>query len=325
MKRTTRISREQLRAGVLILVALAVLVIAVLKLGQAAKLFGARYTLVAFVPNVNGLRQGGSVTIAGQLAGSIERIDFLPADADTTRNLRITVSVDRALRAQVREDSYVQIRPLGLLGDNYFDISPGTTRYAVLQPGDTLPVRPSVDYQEVIGRAAGAMNDLVALARDLRQVTGRLVRGEGTAGQLLTNATLYDQLSATLTRLDATLARVDGSSGTVGRLLDDPTLYDRLVAVTGSLDSVLRQAQAPTSTVGRLLSDDSLYATMLQTTRRADSVLGLMTGGNGVANRLLTDQQLYDKLNKTLTDLNGILADLRRNPGKYTKGLIEVF
>lgn len=325
MKRPTFISREQLRSGALILVALVIVAVAAYKLGKAAKLFGSRYTLVAFVPNANGLRQGGSVTIAGQLAGSIERIDFLPPDADTTRNLRITVSVDRSLRAQVRGNSYVQIRPLGLLGDNYFDIVPGTLRYAVLQPGDTLPVRPSVDYQEVIGKAAGAMADLVALARDLREITGGLVRGDGTVGQLLTNRTLYDQLSGTLTRLDAVLARVDRSNGTVARLLDDPTLYTRLVAVTGSLDSLLRQAQAPGGTVGRLLSDDTLYTSLVRTTTRADSVLTLMTGGNGVAARLLTDQQLYDKLNKTLTDLNGILADLRRDPGKYTKGLIEIF
>jgi hypothetical protein len=40
---------------------------------------------------------------------------------------------------------------------------------------------------------------------------------------------------------------------------------------------------------------------------------------------MLTDQQLYDRLNKTLTDLNEILEDLRRNPGKYTKGLVKVF
>ena len=43
------------------------------------------------------------------------------------------------------------------------------------------------------------------------------------------------------------------------------------------------------------------------------------------AAKLLNDQEVYDKLNKTLTDLNEILADVRRNPGKYTKGLIKVF
>ena len=44
-----------------------------------------------------------------------------------------------------------------------------------------------------------------------------------------------------------------------------------------------------------------------------------------LAARILTDQQLYDQLNKTLTDLNAILDDLRTNPRKYTKGMIRIF
>jgi hypothetical protein len=39
----------------------------------------------------------------------------------------------------------------------------------------------------------------------------------------------------------------------------------------------------------------------------------------------LSDQQLYEQLTKTITDLNAILADVRQNPRKYTKGMIKVF
>jgi phospholipid/cholesterol/gamma-HCH transport system substrate-binding protein len=50
-----------------------------------------------------------------------------------------------------------------------------------------------------------------------------------------------------------------------------------------------------------------------------------LTHGNGLASKLLTDQTLYDQLNKAVTDLNDILADVKRNPRKYTKGLVKVF
>ena len=74
MKRSSYITWDQLKVGVLILVALLILAVAVLKLGQAGNLFGKRYRLVAFVANASGLRAGGPVTVAGQLAGSIEEI-----------------------------------------------------------------------------------------------------------------------------------------------------------------------------------------------------------------------------------------------------------
>jgi phospholipid/cholesterol/gamma-HCH transport system substrate-binding protein len=47
--------------------------------------------------------------------------------------------------------------------------------------------------------------------------------------------------------------------------------------------------------------------------------------GDGFAAKMLKDQQLYEQLTKTITDLNAILADVRQNPRKYTKGMIKVF
>ncbi len=138
MKRASFITWEQLKVGALIVVALAILSIAAVRLGQAANLFTKRYDLVAFLPNANGLREGGQVTVAGQLAGTIKKIDFLPPDADTTRNLRVTLQVDQQLSDQIRADSKAKVRTQGLLGDKVLDISPGTPRYDRLKAGDTI-------------------------------------------------------------------------------------------------------------------------------------------------------------------------------------------
>src|SRR5258705_13729553 len=132
MKRSSYITWDQLKVGVLILVALTILGVAILKLGQAGNLFGKRYTLVSFVANASGLRVGGPVTVAGQLAGSIKEIKFLPPDADTTRNLKLIVEVNYSLREQVRQDSRAKIKTLGLLGDKVYDITVGTPRYRIL-------------------------------------------------------------------------------------------------------------------------------------------------------------------------------------------------
>ena len=43
------------------------------------------------------------------------------------------------------------------------------------------------------------------------------------------------------------------------------------------------------------------------------------------ANALLKNEALYEQLTKTVTDLNAILEDVRKNPRKYTKGIISVF
>lgn len=325
MKRATFITWEQLKVGLMILVALAILTIAVFKLGEAANLFSKRYRLVALLPSANGLRVGGSVTVAGQLAGTVSRIDFLPPDGDTTRNLRVEVEIDQALREQVREDSRARLRTLGLLGDKILDISPGTPRYAVLPPNDTLQVEAALDYETVLLQASGAVTDMVSLTHDLRGITGGLARGEGTVGQLLTNRSLYDALNGTLARTNALVARLQSPDGSLGKLLDDPALYQNLNGMISSVDTLVRQMRAQNGTLGKLLTDDSLYTHLVGITSGADSLVRQLTRGNGFASKLINDQQLYEQLVKTITDLNAILADVRTNPRKYTKGMITVF
>lgn len=324
MKRSAYITWDQLKVGSIILVALLIMTLAMYKLGQAANLFSNRYELVTFLKDAAGLRQGGSVTISGQLAGVVKEIELLPVDADTTRNVRVIFEVNEELQDLVRGDSRARLRTMGLLGDKVLEVSVGTARNSVLAEGDTVPSEPTLDYEAIIAQAGGAVDDVIALTRDLRSLTGGIVRGEGTVGQMLTNRALYDQVTATMARLNATLTRIQSSQGTFGRLIDDPALYNRLVAVLRSADTLFINVNNSQGTLGKLLRDTSLYANMVGVTGTADSALKMLTQPNGTVGRLLTDQQLYDQLNKLVTDLSAVLADVRQDPQRYTKGLISI-
>jgi phospholipid/cholesterol/gamma-HCH transport system substrate-binding protein len=324
MKRSAMITLDQLRVGLVILAALGIIVLAGYKLGQAANLFTRRYELIVFLPSANGLRPGGSVTLAGQLVGTVKEIQFLPVDFDTTRNLRIVARIDRSLSEQIRRDSEARLRTMGLLGDKVLDISPGTPRYAVLQPGDTLRAAVSLDYDAVIEKAAGAVDDMVVLTRDLRTITGGLAKGQGTMGQLLTNRAMYDQLTGAMARANTLFASLQNPNGTFGKILNDPTLYARLSGTVSTLDSTLRLVQSSEGSMGRLLRDTTLYTNLVGIAGGADSLMKLMTSENGMVSKLLSDETLYDQLTKLTTDLGAVLADVRRDPKRYTRGMICV-
>src|SRR3954470_12387622 len=270
MKRSSFITWDQLKVGVLMAVALVIIGVAILKLGQAGNLFGKRYRLVSYIGNASGLRVGGPVTVAGQLAGSIKQINFLPPDADTTKNLELVVEINSSVRDQVRQDSRAKIATLGLLGDKVYDVSVGTPKYRPLHEGDTLIVVPAMDYEAVVRQASSAITDVVALTRDVRKVTNGITQGQGTLGQLLTNRTLYDQLNSTLLRTSALMARLENPRGTVGRLLDDPTLYYSLHRAVASADSIISAMNRSNGTFARLLRDDTLYLRMVSAVTKAD-------------------------------------------------------
>ena len=324
MKRSSFITWDQLKVGVLIVIAIIILAFAAVRLGQAGNLFGKRFQLVSFVANASGLRIGGPVTVAGQLAGTIKDIQFLPPDLDTTRNLKLLLEVDRKLTDQVRADSRAKIKTMGLLGDKVFDISVGTPRYRTLHEGDTRILAPSIDYEAVVQQASGAISEVVGLTRDLKKVTGGITRGEGTLGQLVTNRQLYDQLNGTLARTSALMSRLENPRGTIGRLLEDPQLYYSLNRTVASADTIIRQITAGNGSVGKLMRDDTLYVHLVSVVSRADSLVGAMASGKGTMQKLFTDQQLYDMLLKTVTELNNVLVDVRRDPQRYTKQMIQV-
>lgn len=325
MKRSSFITWDQLKVGALIVAALAVLGVAIYRLGQAANLFSRRYELIAYLPNANGLRPGGVVYVAGQFAGTIKSIDFLPVDNDTTRNLRVRMAIDHTLQDQVRTDSKAKVRTLGLLGDKVIDISIGTPRNGVLRDGDTIAVATSLDYEAVLAQAAGAVSDMVDLTHDLRQITASVLEGKGTVGQLITNRALYDQFVGTMGRANDMLTRIDNPRGTFARLLDDPTLYNRFVSVVTSADSLVVALNDKNGTIGKLLRDDTLYTHIVSMAMAGDSLMKTLSNGQGFAGRLLNDPLLYDRLNKLTTDLGSILEDVRKDPHRYFRGVICVF
>jgi phospholipid/cholesterol/gamma-HCH transport system substrate-binding protein len=241
------------------------------------------------------------------------------------RNLRVVIEVDRSLSPQVRLDSRAKIKTVGLLGDKAFDISPGTPRFRPLKEGDTLIVVPSTDYEAVVAQASGAINEVAALTRDLKVVTGSISRGEGTLGQLVTNRTLYDQMNSTLERTSSLMTRLENPRGTIGRMLNDPALYNSLTRTVAAAETLVAQIGAGQGSMGKLLRDDSLYVHLVSIVSRADSLVGSMANGKGTMNKLFTDEQLYNEILKTVTGLNAALVDMQRDPRRYFQGVIKVF
>jgi phospholipid/cholesterol/gamma-HCH transport system substrate-binding protein len=325
MKRSTFITWEQLRVGGVVLAAVLILAVAVTQLGRTANLFGRRYTLVTYLANASGLREGGQVTVAGLNAGVIKTIDFLPIDADTTRNLRLILEIDERLKEQVRRDSKARIKTLGLLGDKIVDISPGTPRYPTLRDRDTLATAPSTDYEQLLAQASGAMGDVIALTQSLRGIATTIEKGEGTMGQLLTNRVLYDRLTQTLAQTNTLIARLQNPQGSIGRMLDDPTLYNNLVAAVTASNNLIGQIATSTGTLSKLLNDDTLYTRFVALAAGTDSIIKMALHGKGAMQQILTDRQAYDELLKSLQLLNAILDDIRKHPDRYTKGVIKVF
>src|SRR3989337_819362 len=107
----------ELKVGVLIVIALAILsAIVVLVLGVESP-FAKRYTLYTYLPNIGGLRPDSQVMLEGVTGGVVESYEFEPESLE--KGVRITMRIQRKYQSRIRTDSIAKLRSLGLLGDKY--------------------------------------------------------------------------------------------------------------------------------------------------------------------------------------------------------------
>jgi phospholipid/cholesterol/gamma-HCH transport system substrate-binding protein len=71
-------------------------------------------------------------------------------------------------------------------------------------------------------------DSLASTTGNIDTLTGRINRGEGTAGKLVTDPALYNRLNSLAERLDTLGTRLNEGQGTAGQLLHDKQLYDNL-------------------------------------------------------------------------------------------------
>jgi phospholipid/cholesterol/gamma-HCH transport system substrate-binding protein len=325
---------QRIRVVILIIVGFLLLAYAVYRVGKIFDVFASRYELVTTVASVAGLREGAPVTLAGQRVGQVKTIDFIPVERKVgDENLVLVLDIAEEVQDQIRRDSRAYLRAQGLLGDKYIDISSGTAASAVLGPMDTIIAVPTMDIEAFMARGGAVLDSASRMVADLRQITGGLVRGEGTMGQLLTNDVLYGRMVSVTSQLQGTLEGFNNPNGTFGRMMRDPALYNRLVATVARVDSLGQAVMRGQGTLGKLIGSDDLYRSLFGTVSKADTAIGNLsatinrvTTAGGTLQKLTTDPKLYDEFLKAVVDLQTMIADIRNNPKKYMPNVqVRVF
>ena len=100
----------------------------------------------------------------------------------------------------------------------------------------------------------GKKQELVAVVDNLTSFADALGRNSERIDSVMMNVTtltnqfaaadIANSLQQTLTKLDATLAKLNSGDGTVGKLMTDKALYDNLTAASANLSTLLADLQA---------------------------------------------------------------------------------
>src|SRR5437763_4024988 len=240
---------KTIRVGLLVAASLLVLMIFVFFIGSEQKIFSRKNEYKVRLDNVTGLAEGNPVKISGVTVGVIKDIT-LPFDPKM-HDVDIQLMVDRKYADRIRTDSRARMKKLGLLaGDSYIDISPGSPKFDALEPGAMIPAARQTNVDQLISSGEDLVDNFVQISYSLKNVLGRIDRGEGLIGELTTTPEtkqrITDTFLTTLNKTNAIIDHVESGRGVIGKLVYDDKYADE---VTGSLAQAAKSLQVVANNV----------------------------------------------------------------------------
>lgn len=324
--------------------------------------FKQTYDLQIHFPELNGLREGDSVLVAGMRFGRVSRIDV---DFTQPIDKRLTVIATLERPLEVREDSKIEIAEATLLGGRNLSIEPGSASSKPIPSGralfGTIAESPLDALGKLVGESQKGLTDIVS---NLAEVTNRAREGKGTISRLLNDEAVADDFAESMERATKTLTNLEritqdlaDGKGTAGQLLTNTAVFDNLVNATqhiddavGKLSAVLTDVQTGKGVLGRLIEDEEAanqlvsaikdMRTIVDRVQRGEGTLGVLLtddtlarnlieisthlkNGEGTLGALLTKSSVYDNLEETTENLRVVSAAVRNGQGSLGRAIMD--
>lgn len=346
MPRTRSLHWAELKIGIIAVAAIALAVMLILAVGGQGGFSWQQYELKTKFPDVQGLKSGAVVRVAGVEVGKVDDVRLSGSEVE------VVLKVNEENRSRITTESRATIGSLSLLGEPVIDISP-SSEGTPLKDGDFLPAgRAAGQISDVAEGATQSLEQITGILQDIRAgkgtvgrlftddaiykevnslitsagvVAGELGRGQGTLGMLIRDPAAYRRFNAALGDLQETTRRINAGEGSLGRLLKDEALAKSLTSASANVDQVTARLNRNDNTMGRLLTERELYDRFNALAGRIDSLTENLQKGEGSAGQLLRDKQLYENMNAAAGELRQLIGDIRKDPKKYLNVRVSIF
>lgn len=176
----------ELKVGIFIMIGIMILFIIVFSIGDI-NLSKNGYRIKVLFNFASGIGPSAPVRLAGVGVGQVEGIHVIYDTKEKKTKAELTAWIQDSIK--IEKDSVVTINTLGLLGEKYLEIFPGTAGTPIMKASETIVGKDPVPMEKIT-------ENLANLSDSVNVIVQRLKNGEGTIGKLLTDETIYKDLEA---------------------------------------------------------------------------------------------------------------------------------
>lgn len=306
--------RPDVKVGGFLLATLALLIVAALSVGSLDSWFAPKTKLTILFRNANLLTEGVRVTYAGYPVGQVTEIQVRPAEERRQLHTEYPVAVTIMVRTNVsvRQDSRIEMKTDGVIGDRYIDILPGIAN----------PVPAGSTVLGTLGGVDGVLASFGGAESGIQDLLGAL-------NGLLTDTSRPDSIPSTLLSMQQLLDTLPGLLAPIAPSVEalGEQVGHEITQVSGTTRHLLEAVNATLAEnragFRRLIGE--LNATMDDTRRTMAAAHALMQTDTGAVPAMLRDlrhliediQQnramLVTQVEKLVTDMDAVVVRNDRN------------
>jgi phospholipid/cholesterol/gamma-HCH transport system substrate-binding protein len=308
------------KVGIFMLVILAILGYFVLKIedvkigrGQGTK------TVSAVFDSVAGLDNKSSVRVAGVRVGKVKDVRLRP---DGKAEVELEIDKD----VQLHGNAFARIANLGLLGEKYVEIVPGSPNAPVIPEEQHIVLRGTepASMDDVTNQISAIATDVKAITESVRGVIGG-PQGQQRLNDIVENVRtiteqVRDLVAVNRSNVDATMANARAISESLR--IEIPRLAKSIERTADEIGGTVGENRQDVKAVVENLR--KLSTDLQTTTENLNSITGQVKSGEGTVGKLVYSDEAHERLTKALSAVESGVTELKNTLGRVGRMQLDL-
>ena len=218
-------SNLEFKVGLFMLISLVGLIIFIFSVSDSSILEKGKSVRVVF-GFANGLKKNAPVRIAGVDEGIVKNIHLFFDRDDRKTKVEVGLWVKKETRIPI--DSVVIVNQLGMMGEKYIEIFPGTDTQNFFEEGQIYVGKDPIAQAAISER-------MMEVSKKLESAVSGINRLVSDERNIESFSTMLENLSLLTGSLDDILYNVSEGQGTIGKFLYDDRFYEDLEGLAADL------------------------------------------------------------------------------------------
>lgn len=304
-----RFKNLEFKAGVMLMVAIAGIVVLVLMLGIERDLFTKKFSFYFVAENGTGITKGMPVKLSGFKVGRVSAVELIEG-----ARVRVITEVSQKYTEYLREGVKASVTKEGYIGDPYVDITVGDPSATLLVDGALIPFHKEGGMEELINEAKPALTEIKEIIHYINDPEGDIkvtlanfrVLSEGLEETRAVITETTRAAGGALKRIDSLVEKVDRS---VEPLMETAlNVFENIDGMTERLLPVIERFDAISRNI------ETVSETLPSTILKLDSILGdvkLVTGALGTGAPQI--MEIIDNTNSAVREGKEIIKGVKKS------------